>query len=295
MALTMSDNLHQSVIARATVPGITVQLEDNWQDDSGAWESYCICTEHVLSLMPPDGWSSPTWTRFASDDAYVPHRNLLYDPPGIQRQSSGDGPLAIRRCRAVACYFEPQFFHQRTGLGGDWTPAHLKACHAIKGPLMVRAMEQLFDEMSAPGFASDILVDSLGQLLTVEIGRYFRSLPAPRTSATKRLSSRHLDCIREYVDTAHGHGITVEELARVCGLSADYLRHAFRDSTGQSLGSYVEQIRITKAKGLLTEGRLSIKQIAHHVGFANPGSFSVAFRRATGETPNTYRVRTHGP
>src|SRR5687767_10662933 len=98
---------------------------------------------------------------------------------------------------------------------------------------MMESMRQLFREMTTPGFASEILIDSVGRLLMVEIARHFRSLSSTRDAHGKRLAQRHLDRIYEYVDGTYGRGVTVEELAYACSLSSDYLRHAFKDSTGE--------------------------------------------------------------
>lgn len=35
----------------------------------------------------------------------------------------------------------------------------------------------------------------------------------------------------------------------------------------------------------------SVKSVAYSLGFASPSAFCAAFRRETGETPGTYRVR----
>jgi len=272
---------------------MTVQLEDYWVDGTEAAEFYTCYQQHVLSLVQSHSSNLQVWTRFAESQDYVLHRNLgnlAYDPPKVQRQVYM--PKHPAHQRTLSCYFDSTIFSQSTGLCGDWDLNRLNACMKINGPLMLTAMQQLFREVSSPGFAYDILIDSVGRLLSVEIARYFHSLPPPRSPNYRRLSQRHLDRIHEYLHEIQGQKITIELLANICDLSADHLRRAFRESTGQSLGSYVEEIRISKAKSLLNQHHLSIKQIAHCLGFANTNSFYVAFRRATGETPKAYQVRS---
>jgi AraC-like DNA-binding protein len=43
-----------------------------------------------------------------------------------------------------------------------------------------------------------------------------------------------------------------------------------------------------RAQHLLESG-IGIKEIAHRLGFASPGNFSTAFRRATGVSPRQFR------
>ena len=45
---------------------------------------------------------------------------------------------------------------------------------------------------------------------------------------------------------------------------------------------------------LLAEGEMPLKRIAARLGFANPASFSLAFRRLTGSTPGRYRAIRRG-
>jgi two-component system response regulator YesN len=46
---------------------------------------------------------------------------------------------------------------------------------------------------------------------------------------------------------------------------------------------------MTKARQLLAEGRLSIKEICAAVGYQDPNYFSRIFKRATGVTPSDYK------
>jgi len=289
---TISPNIRQQVVAQLTAPSMTVQLEE-CSLEPGSVEFRTCYRQHVLTLVHSHSPHSKIWTRFDDSQDYVLHRNLgklVFDPPDVQRHVYMPEPPAHQR--SVSCYFDSAFFTQSTGLSSNWGPDSLSACVRIDGPLMMDAMQQLSREISAPGFASDILVDSIGRLLTVEIARYFHSLPPPRSSGYRRLPDLYIDRIHDYLNDIHGQKITIGLLAKLCDLSADHLRRAFRESTGKSIGAYVEEIRISKAKSLLDEHRMSIKQIAHYMGFANTNSFYVAFRRATGETPKAYKLKS---
>jgi AraC family transcriptional regulator len=83
---------------------------------------------------------------------------------------------------------------------------------------------------------------------------------------------------------------SLAELAALCDMSVRQLTRAFRESRGQSIGTYIAKARVEAAKHLLAGDR-SIKSIAYHLGFTSPSTFTQAFRRATGETPGRFRVR----
>jgi AraC family transcriptional regulator len=78
-------------------------------------------------------------------------------------------------------------------------------------------------------------------------------------------------------------------LAEECGISAPHLRRLFRATMGTSVSTYVEGIRLERAKAMLADRTLPLKGIAHRLGFANASAFSAAFRREAGTSPNKYR------
>jgi len=291
MAFTISPNCQQNVIAQAVAPGITVQLEEYLLEPSDGLEVYNYSSEHTLSLALPDSCRPPCWTRFEGDRQYLRQRDLQYDPPEVGRHTYASKPPPASRW--TSCYFDPLIFEERTGLTGEWENDRLQACHTIDGPMMLEAMRQLSRELTAPGFASTIAIESLANLMMVEIARHFQSRAAIEPPSTGRLSQRNVKRIEEYLRDNSGRGLTIQHLANLCGLNADHLRRTFRCTTGQSLGSYVEQVKISKAKAMLAERNMTIKQIAYQLGFAAPSGFCVAFRRATGETPKTYQLRSY--
>ena len=63
----------------------------------------------------------------------------------------------------------------------------------------------------------------------------------------------------------------------------------FKRTAGQTMRSYVASTHIARAKLLLADGDLLIKQVAYRSGFRSAAAFGDAFRRATGLTPVQYR------
>jgi len=271
------------------IPGLTVQLEDHWLDETTAPEVFTSYAAPALSLILCSPAAGRPWTRLGGVGGYLPLGDLTYEPANVERHTYEC--VTARRDRTLSCYFDPAVFSRQTGLDLQWTPAYLKSCSTVGGPLMVQAMEHLLQEVLHPSFASNFFIDSLGRLLVVQIARHFETVPKSTEMRTRLLAQRHINRLREFLDDTSCQGVTVQDLADACGLTADHLRRTFKYTTGQSLGAYVEEIRVSKAKTLLVEKRMAIKQIAYQLGFANPSSFCVAFRRATGETPSAYRAR----
>jgi YesN/AraC family two-component response regulator len=57
-----------------------------------------------------------------------------------------------------------------------------------------------------------------------------------------------------------------------------------------SFKPYVNQLRVEKAKRLMSEQESSINEIASKVGFKNTNSFIRVFKQFEGTTPGTYRT-----
>jgi AraC-like DNA-binding protein len=89
--------------------------------------------------------------------------------------------------------------------------------------------------------------------------------------------------------------ITPEEIASKLCLSYSSFRKTFKEYTGFSPARFINEVRMSKAKELLTNTSMSIKEIAYNVGYNNHDYFFTAFRHTTGQTPAEYRAMTQGP
>ncbi|HLG86760.1 MAG TPA: AraC family transcriptional regulator [Alphaproteobacteria bacterium] len=198
------------------------------------------------------------------------------------------------RTRVVHCHFEPTRFREVTGLGETWREEDLIRCRDIRDPFIFETMTHLVKEAIAPGFASDIFVESLGHSLMVGLARHFRPFEQKPSAGGGKLPAWLQKRIVDYVETYSDRRITTVELGEVCGLSGDHLRRLFRQSTGQTLHRYVEQCRLAKARSMLVETDLSIAEIARKLGFSHPSNFAVSFARLTGQQPTAFRQMLRG-
>ncbi len=68
-----------------------------------------------------------------------------------------------------------------------------------------------------------------------------------------------------------------------------YLSRKFKLEVGKSIGDYINDIRIEKAKMLLETTTLSISEIARRLQYCSGTYFGTIFRRLTGKLPSEYR------
>ena len=85
-----------------------------------------------------------------------------------------------------------------------------------------------------------------------------------------------------------------KELAQRFAISPRHLSRSFKAATGTTVHSYMQRARINRAKALLRENSLSLKEIAHILGFSDASHLSAEFRRQVGYPPSEYRLRAEG-
>jgi AraC-like DNA-binding protein len=87
------------------------------------------------------------------------------------------------------------------------------------------------------------------------------------------------------------------ELARRVSLNDYKLKIGFRQVFGTTVFGYLHQYRMEKARQLLIEQRMNVKEVAQAIGYANQSRFAVAFRKQFGVNPKAfsaiYRMKTH--
>ena len=80
-----------------------------------------------------------------------------------------------------------------------------------------------------------------------------------------------------------------EALAQLCNISEVYFRRLFKEQTGQSPKQYILNLRLKKAKQLLSGGDTKIWSIAEFCGFESTAHFCRTFKSHFGITPKDYR------
>ncbi len=87
---------------------------------------------------------------------------------------------------------------------------------------------------------------------------------------------------------------TLEEIASQLNMSYSWFRRLFKQYTGFAPAQYQLEIKIQKAKELLTSTAMPIKEIAYELNFETTGYFITFFKSKIGVSPNVYRdkVRT---
>lgn len=113
-----------------------------------------------------------------------------------------------------------------------------------------------------------------------------------RNIELKTRNQQHVDMvnrarlrIREELESP----LTIQQVAEEMGVSYSNFRKLFKEHTGLSPATYQQDLRLQRAKELLSTTNMSIKEIAYRLNFESPDYFSSKFRIKTGRKPSDLR------
>lgn len=178
----------------------------------------------------------------------------------------------------------------------------------IKKEVMVDLAEEITGRRELPGFSRNVIFDEeiacylhplhelvmkgssefgkeenlllLVSLLTQKYGQPFEScVPECREEIEKACA---------FMEQYHAERICLDQVCRCAGLSKSTLLRAFTKSKGVTPYSYLENVRIGKAKKLLEQG-VSPVEAALQTGFSDQSHFTNYFSRFIGVSPGAYR------
>lgn len=95
----------------------------------------------------------------------------------------------------------------------------------------------------------------------------------------------------EYIDTHFHKDISLDDISRELNISAYYFSRLFKEETGENFVDYVTRCRMNRAKELLLDPNLSIKEVCAEVGYSDPNYFSRVFKKYEGMTPTEYKEK----
>lgn len=111
---------------------------------------------------------------------------------------------------------------------------------------------------------------------------------------SKNTSGRKEEVAAEMIEYVRNHMhnpmLAVDEIAAHVSMSVNYARQVFKDRFQCSLSDYITNQRIEHAIKLLTTTAWTVSEITEQSGFQTKSTFFTAFKKATGMTPNQYRL-----
>ena len=108
----------------------------------------------------------------------------------------------------------------------------------------------------------------------------------PHVSALQKADS--------YIRNNIGKKMSLNEIAKVAGLSSPYFSSVFKNEMGENLSRYINRLRVEKAGQMLLETNFSLSEISGECCFEDQSWFSKIFKSYTGMSPGKYRSLKNG-
>ena len=110
------------------------------------------------------------------------------------------------------------------------------------------------------------------------------------TEVGARSAVRENEAVRtviRYIRTNYAETLEVDALASLAGLSKFHFLREFKRVTGQTVVTYINNLRIERAVRMLDAGNTTVSAVAAACGFASHAYFSKTFYRLRGVHPST--------
>jgi AraC family transcriptional regulator of adaptative response / methylphosphotriester-DNA alkyltransferase methyltransferase len=110
-------------------------------------------------------------------------------------------------------------------------------------------------------------------------------------SSTIRLRTSLFEEAAAIVGQEYDRDLALDEIARRVASSRRQLQRAYAEIGHTTFRTHLTGVRMDAAAELLARGTLTVREVAHRVGYRQPAQFAKAFRRHHGVSPSSYRAR----
>jgi AraC family transcriptional regulator of adaptative response / methylphosphotriester-DNA alkyltransferase methyltransferase len=119
-------------------------------------------------------------------------------------------------------------------------------------------------------------------------------VPTQRAS-TIRLRTSLFQEAAEIVDREYASDLSLDDIARRVASSRRQLQRAYAEIGQTTFRDHLTRVRMLKAAEMLSTRALTVREVAHRVGYRQPAQFAKAFRRYQGLAPSDFRANGRSP
>ena len=114
-------------------------------------------------------------------------------------------------------------------------------------------------------------------------------MPQQRSSTVRLRTSLFEEAVA-IVSEEYERDLALDEIARRVASSRRQLQRAYAEIGNTTFRSHLTAVRMDAAAELLARGSLTVREVAHRVGYRQPAQFAKAFRRHLGVAPSDFRA-----
>lgn len=109
--------------------------------------------------------------------------------------------------------------------------------------------------------------------------------------ATVRHRTSLFDEACAIVEQEFAEDLALDDIARRVASSRRQLQRAYAEIGDTTFRDHLTQVRMMRAAEMLEGRALTVREVAHRVGYRQPAQFAKAFRRHHGLAPSDFRAR----
>jgi two-component system response regulator YesN len=109
------------------------------------------------------------------------------------------------------------------------------------------------------------------------------------TSHIKIKGNTVITDVIKYIHQNYDRDISLKATAKHFFIDKSYLCKLFKKQLNQNFNDYLMQIRINKAKELLTNPEYTVNAVSLKVGYSDYSYFGRVFKKMVGQTPSEYK------
>lgn len=141
-------------------------------------------------------------------------------------------------------------------------------------------------------FGADQMLKLKLEIFLIEL---VRSISSPEKTSTALVPDKKTEEIYNYINNNYSEKITLDNLCFIFGINKTTLCRSFKEAYNETIISYINRVRIKKAKKLMREGELNLTQLSSKVGFSSIHYFSKIFKIYEQKSPTAYidTIKSH--
>lgn len=150
--------------------------------------------------------------------------------------------------------------------------------------------------LSAPTLGGEQLIKNYLEIFLINLLRFYTETDSGNDIFLQgsELSAKPVKEVMNVLQEGIYQSLSIDDICAKTAYGRAYLFRVFKATTGKTIMEYYLSLKIKKAKQLLRENDLSVKEIAERLAFNEPNYFTKTFKRLTGLTPTAYKRRCVG-
>jgi two-component system response regulator YesN len=156
--------------------------------------------------------------------------------------------------------------------------------------IKAKTSESLNDKKSEQFFNEEIISTISGMNSLFDIIQLLKSVFSEASNVLFGHTTKStIERVVQYIKSNYRQELRLELLASIFGYNSAYLGKVFHQYTGENFNNYLDRIRITEAKRLLSMHEYKVYEVAEMVGYTNINYFHNKFKKYVGISPLSFK------